>query len=130
MHSLTLLYDFGETKVQQRNFIAKGNKRKHRFLQVRQKNIKIDSFDLYAACKLAETYKTVSDLLKHFAIESLIGIIGPVGTTNIVVSGSVVAITISVSVLVATIAIIGILKDKKVKIKCNGYGMEGEIEIE
>ena len=35
MHSLTLLYDFGETKVQQRNFIAKGNKRKHRFLQVR-----------------------------------------------------------------------------------------------
>ena len=72
-----------------------------------EKNIKIDSFDLYAACKLAETYKTVSDLLKHFAIESLIGIIGPVGTTNIVVSGSVVAITISVSVLVATIAIIG-----------------------
>ena len=37
MHSLTLLYDFGETKVQQRNFIAKGNKRKHRFLQVRLK---------------------------------------------------------------------------------------------
>ena len=35
MHSLTLLYDFGETKLQQRNFIAKGNKRKHRFLQVR-----------------------------------------------------------------------------------------------
>lgn len=95
-----------------------------------EKNIKIDSFDLYAACKLAETYKTVSDLLKHFAIESLIGIIGPVGTTNIVVSGSVVAITISISVLVATIAIIGILKDKKVKKKCNGYGMEGEIEIE
>ena len=130
MDSLTLLYDFGKTKVLQRFFIAKGCKRKHRFLQVRQKNIKIDSFDLYAACKLAETYKTVSDLLKHFAIESLIGIIGPVGTTNIVVSGSVVAITISVSVLVATIAIIGILKDKKVKIKCNGYGMEGEIEIE
>ena len=35
MHSLTLLYDFGETKVQQRNFIAKGNKRKNRILQVR-----------------------------------------------------------------------------------------------
>ena len=35
MDSLTLLYDFGKTKVLQRFFIAKGCKRKHRFLQVR-----------------------------------------------------------------------------------------------
>ena len=36
---------------------------------------------------------------------------------NIVVDGTVVAITITISVLVAAIAIIGILKDKKIKIK-------------
>ena len=40
-----------------------------------------------------------------------------------------IAITISVSVLVAAIAIIGILKGRRVNIKCKGYGTEGEIEI-
>ena len=94
-----------------------------------EKNIKIDSLELYAACKLAESYDTVSGLLKRFAITNLFGIIGSVGTTNIVVSGTVVAITISVSVLVAAIAIIGILKGRRVNIKCKGYGTEGEIEI-
>ena len=94
-----------------------------------EKNIKIDSLELYAACKLAESYDTVSGLLKRFAITNLFGIIGSVGTTNIVVSGTVVAITISVSVLITAIAIIGIKRDKKVKIKCKGYGIEGEIEI-
>lgn len=37
MDSLTLLYDC-KTKVLQRFFIAKNNKRKHRFLHVPQKN--------------------------------------------------------------------------------------------
>lgn len=98
-------------------------------IEAGEKNIKIDSMDLYAACKLAETYDKTSDLLKHFAITNLAGMIGSVGTMNIVVSGSVVVITISISVVVAAIAIIGILKDKKVKIKCKGYGADGEIEI-
>lgn len=98
-------------------------------IEAGEKNIKIDSMDLYAACKLAETYYKTSDLLKHFAITNLAGMIGSVGTMNIVVSGSVVVITISISIVVAAIAIIGILKDKKVKIKCKGYGADGEIEI-
>lgn len=94
-----------------------------------EKNIKVDSLELYAACKLAESYDTVSGLLKHFAITNLYGIIGSVGTANIIAGGTVVAITISVSVLITAIAIIAIKRDKKVKIKCKGYGIEGEIEI-
>ena len=98
-------------------------------IETGEKKIKIDSLELYAACKLAESYDTVSGLLKHFAITNLFSIIGSVATMNIVAGGTVVAITISVSVLVAAIAIIGILKDRRVKIKCKGYGTEGEIEI-
>lgn len=94
-----------------------------------EKNIKVDSLELYAACKLAESYDTVSGLLKHFAITNLYGIIGSVGTVNIIAGGTVVAITISVSVLITAIAIIGILKDRKVRIRVGGYGTEGEIEI-
>ena len=44
MDSLTLLYDFGKTKVLQRFFIAKGCKRKHRFLQVRPDVLIISDF--------------------------------------------------------------------------------------
>ena len=49
--------------------IVKTKKQLIKAIEDGEKNIKIDSLDLYAACKLAETYKTVSDLLKHFAIE-------------------------------------------------------------
>ncbi|MBS6912975.1 MAG: hypothetical protein KH188_10485, partial [Prevotella sp.] len=55
-------------------------------IEAGEKNIKIDSMDLYAACKLAETYDKTSDLLKHFAITNLAGMIGSVGTMNIVVT--------------------------------------------
>ena len=94
-----------------------------------EQHVKIESLDLYAACKLAEIHSSISALLKHYAIKSIMSVFGPVGTMNIVADGVVVSIAISISVLIAAIAIIGILKDKKVKIKCKGYGVDGEIEI-
>lgn len=94
-----------------------------------ERHIKIDSKSLYAACKLADTYDSTTASLQHYAITKITDVMVSVGTMNIVVDGTVVAITITMSVLIAVIAIIGILKDKKVKIKCRGYGMDGEVEI-
>ena len=89
-----------------------------------ERTIKVDSKRLYAACKLAEKYDSVKTLLKHYAFTKQIE---ASGEGIVLGSGAVVAITISV--LIAAIAIIGILKDKKVKIKCKGYGVDGEVEI-
>ena len=94
-----------------------------------EQHVKIESLDLYAACKLAEIHSSISALLKHYAIKSIRSVFVPVGAMNIVADGVAITITITISVIVATIAIIGILKDKKVKIKCKGYGVDGEIEI-
>lgn len=116
-----------------------------------ERYIKIDSTSLYVACKLAETYENTTLLLKHYAITKITNIIGSVGTMNIVangtkaapqkdhdktvgtmnivVNGTVIGVTITISILIATLAIIGVLNDKKVKIKCKGYGVDGEVEI-
>lgn len=94
-----------------------------------ERHIKIDSKSLYVACKLAETYDSTTALLKHYAITKITDVMVSVGKMHIVENGTVVAITITISVVLAAIAIIGILHDKKVKIKCKGYGGEGEIEI-
>lgn len=94
-----------------------------------ERYIKIDSTSLYVACKLAETYENTTSLLKHYAITKITNMIGSVGTMNIVANGTVVGVTITISILITTLAIIGILNDKKVKIKCKGYGLKGEVEI-
>lgn len=109
--------------------IVKNKKELIKAIEDGERHIKIESKSLYAACKLAETYDSTTALLNHFAITKITDVMVSVGTMNIVVDGTVVAITITISVLVATIAIIGILNDKKVKIKCRGYDMEGEVEI-
>lgn len=106
--------------------IVKTKKELIKAIEDGERHIKIDSKSLYAACKLAETYDSTTALLKHYAIQNVTdvrvsaGTLCKVGTMNIVADGTVVAITISV--LVAAIAIIGILKDKKVKIECIGWG--------
>ncbi len=92
-----------------------------------ERNIYVASKQLYAACYLAEKYDSATALLKDYGIKKLMANT----TMNIVVTPTLV-ITITIAVLVAAIAIIGILKDKKVKIKCtkNEKGMLiGEIEI-
>ena len=109
--------------------IVKTKKELIKAIEDGERHIKIDSKSLYAACILAETYDSTTALLKHYAITKITDVMVFVGKMNIVVDGAVVAITITISVLVAAIAIIGILKDKKVKIKCRGYGMDGEVEI-
>ena len=65
MDSLTLLYDFGKTKVLQRFFIAKGCKRKHRFLQVRRYFTYSTEFIIWArkSQKVAHYYNY--DLMKQ-----------------------------------------------------------------
>ncbi len=89
-----------------------------------ERTIKVDSKRLYTACKLAEKYDSVKNLLKHYAITKL----APHTTNNVVFTTGAV-VTITIAVLITTIAIIGILNDKKVKIKCKGYGVDGEVEI-
>lgn len=91
-----------------------------------ERSIIVDSKRLYAACKLAEEYDSVKTLLKHYVFTKLADVAKGWGAMHIQ-NGAVVTITISV--LIATIAIIGILNDKKVKIKCKGYGLDGEVEI-
>lgn len=109
--------------------IVKTKKELIKAIEDGEKHIRIDSKSLYAACKLAETYDSTTALLKHYAVTKITDVIASVGTANIVIDGTVVVITITISVLVTAIAIIGILHDKKVKVKCKGYGAEGEIEI-
>lgn len=109
--------------------IVKTKKELIKAIEDGERHIKIDSKSLYAACKLAETYDSTTALQKHYAIQKITGVMVSAGTMNIEVDGTVVAISITISVLVTAIAIIGILKDKKVKIKCRGYGLDGEVEI-
>lgn len=93
-----------------------------------ERTIKVDSKRLYAACKLAEKYDSVKNLLKHYLFTKRADVSKKWGAVG-VGSGAVVTIAITISVLITTIAIIGILNDKKVKIKCKGYGVDGEVEI-
>ena len=90
-----------------------------------ERTIKVDSKRLYAACILAEKYDSVKTLLKHYVFTETVAKSSVAGV--VLENGVVIAITISV--LITTIAIIGILKGMKVKIKCKGYGVEGEVEI-
>lgn len=93
-----------------------------------ERTIKVDSKRLYAACKLAEKYDSVKTLLKHYVFTKRADVAKKWGAVE-VGSGAVVTIAITISVLITTIAIIGILNDKKFKIKCKGYGLDGEVEI-
>lgn len=102
--------------------IVKTKKELIKAIEDGERHIKIDSKSLYAACELAETYDSTTALLKHYAIQNVTDVRVSAGTMNLVADGAVVAITITISVLVAAIAIIGILKDKKVKIECIGWG--------
>lgn len=69
MDSLTLLYDFGKTKVLQRFFIAKGCKRKHRFLQVRRNifddymRLEIDADGSYSSNRPQYEFIQISDIV-------------------------------------------------------------------
>ena len=94
-----------------------------------ERTIKVDSKRLYAACKLAEKYDSVKTLLKHYVFTKRADVPKKWWGAVEVGSGAVVTIAITISVLITTIAIIGILNDKKVKIKCKGYGVDGEVEI-
>lgn len=93
-----------------------------------ERTIKVDSKRLYAACKLAEKYDSVKTLLKHYVFTKLTDVPKKWGAVNLE-RDAVVTIAITISVLITTIAIIGILNDKKVKIKCKGCGLDGEVEI-
>ena len=98
-------------------------------IQDGEKHIKIESLDLYAACKLAEAFNSVSALFKQYVITSILKVAGPYKCVEIS-EGAVVTITISI--LISAVAIIGILKNKKVNIKCKTTkegGVVGEIEI-
>lgn len=100
-------------------------------IQDGEKHIKIKSLDLYAACKLAEAFDSVSALFKHFAITSIAEFAASVGINKFTCTGGEV-VTITISILISAVAIIGILKDKIVKIKCKTTkegGVVGEIEI-
>lgn len=51
------------------------------------------------------------------------------GTMNIVVDGTGTPVTITIPILIAARAIIKNLSEMKARIRCNGYGTKGEIEI-
>lgn len=93
-----------------------------------EKHIKIESVKLYAACELAEEYNSASQIMKHYVFSKVFSKIGHTMTFN-AIDGGVVAIVITISICVTAVAIIGILNDKKVKIKCNWNGKGGTIEI-
>lgn len=111
--------------------IVKTKKELIRAIENGEKHIRVDSKKLYAACKLAESYDTVSELIERYIREGLMSLISPMACVVSLSTGAVVTITITISVLVAAIAIVGILNNKKVKIKVKGPGdLTGEIEIE
>ena len=72
MDSLTLLYDFGKTKVLQRFFIAKGCKRKHGFLQVRHystSNPQLTSSDSQFLIKLSNPQSSTLFSVGYLVLE-------------------------------------------------------------
>ena len=100
-------------------------------------NIKIDSLKLYVACKLADKYESIKSLLVSYFkgrtkedAEEIGQDLKPQipagdGNTRMIAGSTVVVITISV--LVAAVSIIAVLKDKNVKIKFTGSGFDIEI---
>ena len=91
-----------------------------------EKHIKIDSLKLYAACKLAESYYNTPELLRH-CIRGNSDI--KLKEMNLMAEGTFVTIVITIAVLTTAVAIVGILKDKKVKIKCKSKNGEYTIEV-
>lgn len=85
-----------------------------------EKEIMVDDPKLYAACVVAEKYQNKSDLLKSIV---------DTGTTqNVITETGIIIITIAV--LITALAIIAVLKDRVVIIKCRGKkGRGGEINI-
>lgn len=65
-----------------------------------ERTIKVDSKRLYAACKLAEKYDSVKTLLKHYVFTKLIE-----ASRQCIVLGCGAVVTITISVLIAAIAI-------------------------
>ena len=92
-----------------------------------EKRIKIDSLKLYAACKLAESYYNAPELLKHRGKDA--SDIGPKKNMQVMIDGTVVTIVLGVAVLITAVAIVGILKEKKVKIKCENGDKVVTIEV-
>jgi len=73
MDSLTLLYDFGKTKVLQRFFIAKGCKRKHRFLQVRRSFLILFCFSKKIICIYLKYHKSILNISQKQLLAGVFG---------------------------------------------------------
>ena len=100
-------------------------------------NIKIDSLKLYVACKLADKYESIKSLLASYfkghtkkdaeEIGQELKPQIPAGSDNTRMIAGSTAVVITISVLVAAVSIIAVLRDKNVKIKFTGSSFDIEI---
>ena len=94
-----------------------------------EKFINVESFKLFAACKLAASYNSKSALLKHYAVDDIKSVKGSVGEMECLTETGIVTIVITISILLTAIAILGILKGKRVIIEGEWKGGRGKIQI-